>query len=116
MRTLRRPLVIYDFATDPIMTFLIYEENWIFFFISVPSIEKEERVIQGMSTWVGSILPVFADKWCSLRARKLYVHGIIHGRANICIGWSPYLCIIQSGGGGCVHVWCTVQNREELRE
>ncbi len=76
---MRRPSVIYYFATDPIMNFLIYEENLILFFISVPAIAKEERVIQRMSTWEGSILPVFADKWCSLRARKLYGHGIIHG-------------------------------------
>ncbi len=31
----RRPLVIYDFATAPFWIFLIYEENLIFFFISV---------------------------------------------------------------------------------
>jgi hypothetical protein len=32
---MRRPLVIYDFATDPFsLNFLIHEENLIFFFIS----------------------------------------------------------------------------------
>jgi hypothetical protein len=31
---MRRPLVIYDFATAPFLNFLIYEENLIFFFIS----------------------------------------------------------------------------------
>jgi hypothetical protein len=32
---LRRPFVIYDFATAPFLYFLIYEENFVFFFISV---------------------------------------------------------------------------------
>ncbi len=31
----RKPFLIYDFATDPIWIFL-YEENFFFFFISVP--------------------------------------------------------------------------------
>ncbi len=31
---MRRPLVIYDFATDPFWISL-YEENFIFFFVSV---------------------------------------------------------------------------------
>jgi hypothetical protein len=31
---MRRPLFIYDFATDPLLNFLIYEESLIFFFIS----------------------------------------------------------------------------------
>ncbi len=34
---MRRPLVIYDFATRSVVDFLIYEENLIFFFISVAS-------------------------------------------------------------------------------
>jgi hypothetical protein len=33
--TMRRPLVIYDFATASFMNFLIYEDNLIFIFISV---------------------------------------------------------------------------------
>jgi hypothetical protein len=32
---MRRPLVVYDFATGSTLSFLIYEENLIFFFISV---------------------------------------------------------------------------------
>jgi hypothetical protein len=32
---MRRPLIIYNFATAPIPNFLISEENLIFFFISV---------------------------------------------------------------------------------
>jgi hypothetical protein len=32
---MRRPLVIYDFATAPFKNFLLYEENLIFFIISV---------------------------------------------------------------------------------
>ncbi len=32
---MRRPLVMYDFATDSYLRFLIYEENLIFFFISI---------------------------------------------------------------------------------
>ncbi len=33
---MRRPLVLYNYAPDPIpLNFLIYEENFIFFFISV---------------------------------------------------------------------------------
>jgi hypothetical protein len=38
LTVLRRPLVIlfiYNFATDPILNFLIYEENFILLFISV---------------------------------------------------------------------------------
>jgi hypothetical protein len=34
---MRRPLVIYVFATAPALNFLIYEENLIFFFISAMS-------------------------------------------------------------------------------
>jgi hypothetical protein len=31
---IRKPFIIYDFATDPIWIFFIYEENLVFFFIS----------------------------------------------------------------------------------
>jgi hypothetical protein len=36
---MRRPLVLCDFAT--ILNFLIYEENFLFFFISVGSLANE---------------------------------------------------------------------------
>jgi hypothetical protein len=32
---IRKPSLIYDFATAPVLNFLIYEENLIFFFNSV---------------------------------------------------------------------------------
>jgi hypothetical protein len=37
---MRRPLVIFDFAVAPILNFLIYEENLIFFFVSVQYVLK----------------------------------------------------------------------------
>jgi hypothetical protein len=37
---MRRPLVIYDFATAPFLNFLVYEENLIFIFISVKVVSK----------------------------------------------------------------------------
>jgi hypothetical protein len=38
---MRRPLVLYDFATAPTLNFRIYEENLILFFISVGNNKKE---------------------------------------------------------------------------
>ncbi len=32
---IRKPFLIYDFAPDPHLNFLIYEENFVFFFISL---------------------------------------------------------------------------------
>jgi hypothetical protein len=32
---IRKPFLIYDFATDPILNFLLYVENFVFFFICV---------------------------------------------------------------------------------
>ncbi len=47
----RRPIVIYDFATmHSLLDFLIYEENFVFFFISevmVYSIERKETQQRG---------------------------------------------------------------------
>jgi hypothetical protein len=42
---MRRPLIIYDFATAPFLNFLIYEENLVFFFISAgtPKNSREAR-------------------------------------------------------------------------
>ena len=37
--SLRRPLVIYDFCNCSILNFLLYEENLIFFFISVKNMK-----------------------------------------------------------------------------
>jgi hypothetical protein len=93
---MRSPLVIYDFATDPIMHFVIYEENFILFFISVPAIEKEERVIQGMSTWEGSVLIVFAVKWFSLKVIRPWYHPWTSEHLH---RTGHYVCIIQSRGG-----------------
>jgi hypothetical protein len=39
---IRKPFLIYDFATAPLLNFLIYEENLIFFFISV---ERKIKVL-----------------------------------------------------------------------
>ncbi len=39
---IRKPFLIYDFATAPLLNFLIYEENLIFFFISV---ERQIKVL-----------------------------------------------------------------------
>jgi hypothetical protein len=43
--SMRRPLVIYDFAPDPseFPNFLVYEENFVFFFISVES--SPQRIV-----------------------------------------------------------------------
>jgi hypothetical protein len=43
---IREPFLIYDFATDPIR--LIYEENFVFFFISV--LYRQNRVAFGIET------------------------------------------------------------------
>jgi hypothetical protein len=39
---IRKPFLIYDFAPAPLLNFLIYEENFIFFFISV---ERQIKVL-----------------------------------------------------------------------
>ncbi len=39
---IRRPFLIYDFATASEFPYIVYEENLIFFFISVQYTEEEE--------------------------------------------------------------------------
>jgi hypothetical protein len=48
---MRRPLVIYDFAPDPVNFLIVYEENFIFFFISDHYKEKEQmtKIIDSFS-------------------------------------------------------------------
>ncbi len=54
---IRKPFLIYDFATDP-LNFLIFEKNFIFFFISVASGEE------------GYVLNLFVSKiWTGLHLK-----------------------------------------------
>ncbi len=43
MQYMRRPLVIYDFATAPFWISLNNKENFVFFFISVPTLDVFPR-------------------------------------------------------------------------
>jgi hypothetical protein len=36
----RKPFLLYDFAPDTHLNFLIYEESFVFFFISAPSLAQ----------------------------------------------------------------------------
>ncbi len=43
---IRKSFLIYDFATAPIWNFLIYEENFIFFFISAVTYKLLYRILK----------------------------------------------------------------------
>jgi hypothetical protein len=67
---MRRPLVIYDFATTSLMDFLIYEANFVFFFyhytnlsLSAPILKESLHLVEA----VGLLLEVLEEAQQLLR-------------------------------------------------
>ncbi len=58
---MRRPLVIYDFAPDP-LNFLIYEENFLFFFISLHTEPDNDKLDSISDYYNGSVKSEYTEE------------------------------------------------------